>query len=767
MVSGLEVEVAVAAPLLQSYTYKADCLPAAGSRVVVPLGPRRVLGVVLGPSSCQTENKFEVKKIAEILDDVPYFSPELMRLARWLSEYYQHPLGEVFRTMMPASSVRTKTIRIVWTGDSVIQEIKERQEWATAKSLFGSKEFLLRSSFLKRIVSHGLLERWRLNPAEALKELAKLGLVKESKVSLQRGRRTKLSQSRPEGDELKVQSPELTADQQRVLDQIRTQNLLDVDAVDRRPNVLLGVTGSGKTELYLQLIAMMRIKRGNGQALMMVPEIALTPQMTRVFLERFPGQVAVVHSAMSDKDRWHEISRIRSGEASILIGPRSAVFAPFEKLSLILVDEEHDSSYKQTTGLCYHGRDVAILRASIEGSTVFLGSATPSLETYQNARSKRYQLFEIAQRVHGRKLPEVQMIEHQPAFRFGSKPLITDADQDVESMISPQIIDALQKNCNDGFQSIVLVNRRGYAHYLFSLTRSEAVKCPNCSISLTLHARSRKLHCHYCDYVTYTHKILADNPTETYLAVGFGSERMEGFIKSRLQNARVSRLDSDVAGQRMVLQEVLEDFRLGKIDVLVGTQILAKGHDFPRVTLIALIEVDQLLNLPDFRAGERTFQLLVQASGRAGRGDFPGQVLLQTMKPGERLIGWALHHDYKSFAEKELELRRDHDLPPFRRIIAIEINGSDRKSVIDLSDKMALWIEHSAQNHPEEFRKIKVLGPSAPPIEMIRGRRRRIFLFSSAEYLAIGKLTRALCTAFRVMPGDIRLQIDVDPQSML
>ena len=364
------------------------------------------------------------------------------------------------------------------------------------------------------------------------------------------------------------------------------------------------------------------------------------------------------------------LEKVRTGEASILIGPRSSVFAPFHNLKLLFVDEEHDSSYKQTTGLTYNGRDVAVVRAKLESAAIVLGSATPSMESHYNAISGRYIHLTLNERVGGKSLPSVEVVKHQVASRFGQK--LTSNKDSIDIPISKKIINSLRENYDDGFQSIVLVNRRGFAYYLFLLEAGETVGCPQCSISLTVHNKSKTLRCHYCDYKTSIDSIKARYPNQTIMMMGYGSEQAELYLQQELPQANIVRIDSDIVLEKGKLTEILNRFRSGDIDILVGTQILAKGHDFPSVTLICLIELDQMLSLPDFRSGERTFQLLVQAAGRAGRGDHPGRVLVQTSRPDHPVVKTGLQQDYLSFAEMEIAFRSDILYPPFSRMVMFE-----------------------------------------------------------------------------------------------
>jgi primosomal protein N' (replication factor Y) len=488
--------------------------------------------------------------------------------------------------------------------------------------------------------------------------------------------------------------------------------------------------------------------------------------MTRIFEERFPGKVAVVHSAMDDNERWLELERIRRGEASVLIGPRSAVFGPFVNLKLIIVDEEHDGSYKQGSGLLYNARDVAVVRAGMENATIVLGSATPSMESWQNALSGKYHLIEMPERASSKPLPDVETVGAKPAFKAVSF-LQGRSDEPESTPFSDEIIKALQENVQNGQQSIVLVNRRGYAYYLLCVDDRKAFGCPRCSISLSVHGQRKTLRCHYCDYRTTIQQVLADHPDKTWAVVGYGSQKAEDQLKKALPTARMARLDSDTVQDPHVLPEVLAKFRNREIDILVGTQILAKGHDFPNVTLIALLEIDQLLGLPDFRGGERTFQLLVQAAGRSGRGELPGKVIVQSLRAKHPVVQAALKQDFTAFAQEELEFRRAMGYPPYGRLILFEFNGPDPIKLDRWCHELETMISQIFDQQPDLARSVKVLGPAPAPIETIRGRSRRTLMVLSESMQNCRAVAGVIFKYSDKAPNEIRTKIDVDPQSTL
>ena len=751
--------VSIANHLDQTFTYSHKDAVAIGSRVVVPFGKgnRKAVGVVIECSEITEYDPKRIKAIVEVVDKKPIYSKELMQLAEWLSSYYFHPIGEVLRTMLPVSSKGKKLVKKYKLTDKGL-ETRASDTFAGKFLKYAfTRKVSLEKTVIKKMNEYSISNGIMLSELKMYLEKDYATLVKDDKVKTRSMREIKASEEQQlTGQEQR----KLTRAQAKVFEEIS----LGIKDSDSKPFLLWGVTGAGKTEIYMQAIQALFDRSPSAQSLVLVPEISLTPQMTHVFESRFPGIVSVVHSALSDNERWEKLEKVRTGEARILIGPRSAVFAPFQDLKLIFVDEEHDSSYKQTTGLTYNGRDVAIVRAKLESATIVLGSATPSMETFNNAISGRYHYLVLNERVGGKSLPSVEIVRHQVASRYGQKVGSTDA---IDIPISRKVIHSLSQNKIDGFQSIVLVNRRGFAYYLFLLEAGETVNCPQCSISLTVHSKSKVLRCHYCDYKTSIDSIKARYPKETIMMMGYGSEQAELYLKQELPDAKIVRIDSDIVLEKGKLAEILGEFREGKIDILVGTQILAKGHDFPSVTLICLIELDQMLNLPDFRSGERTFQLLVQSAGRAGRGDYPGKVLVQTSRPEHPVVQAGLQQDYLSFAEMEIDFRRDAFYPPFSRLVMFEFSSPKQVVLNSYLQMVEKWLEDMSEKYRDIFEDVMILGPAIPPIEQIRGRYRRTILVSSSNYKHLRFIVASIKNAFKRDVKDIRFKIDVDPQSII
>jgi primosomal protein N' (replication factor Y) len=775
----IELHIAVPSPLHQTFSYTHIEPLAPGTRVVVPFGQQvRTVGVVLAerieaPGAQLSNKNFELKAVREVLDKDPIYSPVLLRLAQWLAHYYMYPIGEVLRTMLPAS--KKKTVKTNYELNTAA-ELNVSTDDLQPNQLFGRKLTMSRTSLVHKL-------REQTGDAKEAETILKKWLRKKwISVATDRGIKARTAEGSEAGT-LPLASvscinealfKDLNPRQSTAVQTILNDGLALKDLTTRKPFLLFGVTGSGKTEVFLHVIrsAILNAEISTGvksQTLILVPEISLTPQMTRIFEERFPGLVAVVHSAMDDHERWRELDRIRRGEALILIGPRSTVFGPFANLKLIIVDEEHDSSYKQGDRLLYNARDVAIVRAGMENATIILGSATPSMESWQNANAGKYRLIEMPERASTKPLPNVEILPGKPAFKALSY-IQGNQNEPVGAHESPfmdEVVTALKQNFENGQQSIVLVNRRGYAYYLISLEDKKAAGCPHCSINLSVHGRKKILRCHYCDYTTTIQKVIADSPEKTWAVVGYGSQKAEECLHQLIPGARISRLDSDTIQDPKALPEILNKFRDGAIDILVGTQILAKGHDFPNVTLIAILEVDQLLGLPDFRGGERTFQLLVQAAGRSGRGSLPGRVIVQSLRAQHPVVQAALKHDYLTFAKLELSFRQAMGYPPFGRLILFEFNSSDGRKLDQWCDSLETKLTSYMEQSPELLKSVRVLGPAPAPIEIIRGRIRRTIMILSPSLQNCRHVAARLASMCAKPPADVRVKIDVDPQSTL
>ncbi|MBV9746620.1 MAG: primosomal protein N', partial [Acidobacteriia bacterium] len=513
--------------------------------------------------------------------------------------------------------------------------------------------------------------------------------------------------------------------------------------------LLHGVTGSGKTEVYLNAIET-ALELGRS-ALLLVPEIALTPAVAGQFLTRFGDRVAILHSAFTDVERSGQWRRIRSGAASVVVGTRSGVFAPVSNLGLIVVDEEHDGSYKQEEAPRYHGRDVAIVRAQAAGACVVLGSATPSLESRYNVERGKYTLLELPGRIEQRPLPTVKLIDMRQEFLETRK----------QAVFSRQLLDAVTQRLESREQTIILLNRRGFSSFVACRACGERIQCINCSVTLTFHKRDYRLLCHYCGYAQKVPSLCAKCSSEHLYFLGLGSERVEEELHHAFGAARIARLDRDTVSGKRQYEQILRDFREGSYDILVGTQMIAKGHDIPNVTLVGVVSADIGLGMPDFRAAERTFQLLTQVAGRAGRGSIPGTVLVQTVNPDHYAVRLAAAHDYQGFYEKELAFRRALHYPPFSAMANVLVRSEQREAALRMSSELGMLV-----TPPPE--KLRVLGPAEAPVPRLKNEYRYQFLIKSASRKALnGLLQQIRCFARDHKWGATALVIDVDPLSLM
>jgi primosomal protein N' (replication factor Y) len=532
--------------------------------------------------------------------------------------------------------------------------------------------------------------------------------------------------------------------QQAAYDQIRQA----LDGREFRTFLLHGVTGSGKTEVYLKAID--TLPQGSG-ALLLVPEIALTPAMAGQFFSRFGDRVAILHSAFTDTERTDQWRRIRSGAASVVVGTRSGVFAPVRNLRLIVVDEEHDGSYKQEENPRYNGRDVAIVRAQAAGACVVLGSATPSLESRYNAERGKYTLLELPERIEARPMPAVQLIDMRQEF-------LETRRQDT---FSRGLLEAIGGRLENGEQTIVLLNRRGFSSFVACRACGERVECINCSLTLTFHKRDRRLLCHYCGYAEKVPGVCPKCASEHVYFLGIGSEKVEEELHRAFPTARIARLDRDTVTGKRHYETILQEFREGNYDILVGTQMIAKGHDIPNVTLVGVVSADVGLSMPDFRAAERTFQLLTQVAGRAGRGNMPGIVLIQTINPDHYAVRMAAAQDYQAFYEKELHFRRMMHYPPFSAMANVLVRSEKKEMAMRMSAELGILL----QPPPE---KLRVMGPAEAPVPRLKNEYRYQFLIKAASRKSLNELLQKIrAFAAERKWGATALVIDVDPLTLM
>jgi primosomal protein N' (replication factor Y) len=735
------IHVAVPVPTLDLLTYRVPPEtppPSVGARVVVPIGTRSVTGIVVAIDvSAAGLNAADVKAVRDLLDRESFIPPDVVDLARWTAEYYGAGTGETITAVLPpktrgerADSHKTRRVAtLTAAGMEGLERGTAKQRDALA-TIGGSVTGVSTAELAAKGFS-----------ADTLARLARQGLISFRQEVLDRDPfdSSTLSVAAADPDR------QLTSEQESAL-----KRLTKLAAAGTFRAVLLhGVTGSGKTEIYVRLAAAQRAA-GRG-TIMLVPEIALTPAIAATFRQAFGERVAIQHSGLSDGERHDQWQRIRRGDVDIVVGTRSAVFAPVPRLGLIVVDEEHDTSYKQEESPRYNGRDVAIVRAQRAGALVVLGSATPSMETYQNAASGKFEHIVLSNRVMDRSLAAVTIVDMREEYAAGGPDVI----------LSRALTAGLAHRVEQREQSVVLLNRRGFATAAFCRQCAGTVDCPNCSVSLVIHGEgsARRARCHYCNYTARVPTTCPLCAAPYMEQAGFGTERVEAEVKRLVPAARVARLDRDAVRRKGALSALLSRFRDGDIDVLVGTQMIAKGHDFPRVTLVGVVSADVGLGLADFRASERTFQLITQVAGRAGRGDRPGEAIVQTIYPDHYSIQLACHQDYRAFFEREMKFRQAMRYPPQVSLINTVVRARTYTAAMD--DAAAI-VQQLRQLDQKEFR---VLGPAPAPLGKLRGEYRVQFLLKSANRR---RMREALLEILAKRPDVARrTTVDVDPVSVL
>ena len=748
------IHVAVPVPSLGLLTYRVPGnlpRPVVGSRVVVPLGSRIVTGIVMDDVSASDVEDSAIKPVKDVLDTEAFVPSEVVELARWTAEYYAAGPGDTITAVLPpmargGRSDAHKTIRmaaITAAGLEIVGRAFQARQDGDAEKVAPQKQ--LEALELLAGIPTGI----------STPELASRGVAADAVARLVKRGFVSLRADRVDRDPFEVAavkniavdpSRKLTSEQEAAFSRLRGF----ADARRFQVALLHGVTGSGKTELYLRLA--MHVRAAGRRALILVPEIALTPVVTSLVREAFGDRVAIQHSGLSDGERHDQWQRIRRGDVDAVIGTRSAVFAPLEGIGLIVVDEEHDGSYKQEESPRYHGRDVAIVRGQRADALVVLGSATPSMESYQNAMSGRYERIVLERRVLDRPLADVTVVDMREEY----------ANKGPDVVISGALSDALIARLDKKEQALMLLNRRGFATAIFCRQCAGTMDCPNCSVSLVVHGEgpSRRARCHYCNY---TMRVPAACPkcAGPYLEqAGFGTERVEAEVKRLCPTARVARLDRDAIRRKGALTAILEKFRAGEIDVLVGTQMIAKGHDFPRVTLVGVVSADVGLGLADFRASERTFQLLTQVAGRAGRGEDPGEAIVQTIYPDHYSIQLARQQNYRAFFDKEIDFRKRMRYPPLVSMINTIVRSHTFAAAMDDAGDLVQRLRAGA-----EQAGVRILGPAPAPLARLRGEYRTQVLIKGTNRK---KMREALLGAIASRPDlERRVVVDIDPVSVL
>ncbi|MEY8599289.1 primosomal protein N' [Staphylococcus shinii] len=770
-----------------------------GMRVIVPFGPRTIQGYVMKVTDKPDGNidTAKLKEIKEIQDIKPELTEELIQLTEWYNNYFVTKRISMLEVMLP-SAIKAKYIKVFLIEDVdavpealkvkfdkegqylykeaqynddlgqivpllkqgivsemtlLSQNVSKKKQRAVSiiegfdyDSVLGSLE---KSKKQYELYAYLLDER---HHTVLLKDLEEMGFSKSSIDTLMRKGFVEKYDAIVERDPFETrvfeqdQKQQLTDDQQAAYDSI----LENIRARQQRTYLLHGVTGSGKTEVYLQTIEEV-LKLGR-QAMMLVPEIALTPQMVLRFKRRFGDEVAVLHSGLSKGERYDEWQKIRDGKASVSVGARSSVFAPFKNLGMIIIDEEHESSYKQEDYPRYHARDIAQWRSQYHKCPLILGSATPSLETYARAEKGVYELLSLPNRVNQQALPEIEIVDMRTELSSGNR-----------SMFSEQLRKSIQQRLDRNEQIVLFLNRRGYASFMLCRDCGHVPQCPNCDISLTYHKSTDQLKCHYCGHQEVPPNKCPNCESEHIRQVGTGTQRVEELLQEAFQEARIIRMDVDTTTRKGAHEKLLDDFGAGKGDILLGTQMIAKGLDFPNITLVGVLNADTMLNLPDFRASERTYQLLTQVSGRAGRHEKEGQVIIQTYNPEHYAIKDVQANDYTAFFNKEMNYRKMGKYPPYFFLINFTVAHKEMKKVMEASKHIhKILLQHLTD-------KALVLGPSPAALSRINNEYRFQILVKYKSEPALHEALKYLDDYYhdQYLKEKLSLKIDINPQMMM
>jgi primosomal protein N' (replication factor Y) len=715
-----------------------------GSAVLVPFGTRELTGYVVGFT--QTPDVAHVKDIRALSGDTT-LSDQMMALAAWISNYYVCSLGEAIAQMFP-TSIRRGRARV--KTESIVKLAIPYEE---AEALIASMENRAprQTQALRAILSKGpVMSRRHLNNAVgstsgAVRALINKGILTETRREVLRSPLKKISKTQKP-------APVLTPEQDKAVKTI----IESLDQVSPKPFLLHGVTASGKTEVYMRVIEAV-LARGES-AIVLVPEISLTPQMTRSFCQRFGRNVAVLHSKLSSGERFDEWRRAERGDARIVVGARSAVFAPVRNLGFIVVDEEHENSYKQEESPRYHARDVACERARISNAVCVLGSATPSVESYHRALRGEYNLLELPHRVEMWEMPTVEVVDMREELAEGNR-----------SMFSRALSQAISDSLDRGEQVILFLNRRGYSTFVLCRECGYSMRCPECDVALTYHAAGSSIRCHYCDHEEPVPLVCPSCGSRYIRYFGAGTQKIEGEVKRVFPRARTVRMDTDTTRRKGAHETIVGKFKKGEYDILVGTQMVAKGLDFPNVTLVGVISADTCLNLPDYKAGERTFQLLTQVAGRAGRGEKGGHVVVQTYSPEHYAIELGETYDYKGFFDEEISCRNEGMYPPFSRLILVVVSGKNLRVVEKYSTALVRTLQAKVRS-VKEWKSIRILGPAPCALARVRGMHRWQILLKVDPCITPhdhNKLIEEMLEACPPPSYDIIIQVDIDPESML
>lgn len=812
------VEVAVSLPIWKTFTYRVPLVfkdqIGIGKRVLVPFQRRKVTGYVLAfPAPIPDDlDPDRVKEVIDLLDEISLFDEEMLWFFRWISNYYFYPLGEVIKTGLPPGlTVETcRTLKITPEGKDRLAELPPESEdhrflqilaqegeisldilsrrlkaeslhsriFSLKKNGLLAEELRLKKGRIKARIEafiifrgeDGVEEKPHLTPKESeilrfiqsRKRVSRRdiqakfprvsfylrGLVKKGLVTLDF---EEIYRDPFEGENFGSDlEPILTPDQGKVLSEVERS----IATGEFSSFLLHGITGSGKTEVYLR--AIQRVIEEGREAIVLVPEISLTPQLISRFKRRFKKGIALLHSRLSSGERYDQWRQILKGEVCIVIGARSAIFAPFKRLGIIIVDEEHETSFKQEEKLKYNARDLAVIRAKMYGAVLILGSATPSIESFFNTQIQKFHYLRLPQRVESRPLPAVEIVDMRLEKGDGKY-----------RVFSKRLEEGLLINAEEGRQSLLFLNRRGFANFILCRDCGGTFHCPNCSVTLTYHAVGRVLQCHHCGFTTPTPPRCPRCQGYNLHPLGIGTQRVEDEILRLIPSARITRMDRDTTTRKGAYKKIVYAMGSGKIDILIGTQMIVKGHDFPNITLVGIICADTVLNFPDFRASERTFQLLTQAAGRAGRGDQTGRVIIQTYNPNHYSILKAKDHDFLTFYQEEILYREELLYPPFSRLANFRISGNNKDSTQDFAKRLGIVGAQIKKKRKIYRDHLDLLGPCSAPLARIKGKYRWQLLVKSDRTERLHRFIGELVRKMEKEAIGVHLDVDVDPINLM
>jgi len=812
------VEVALPLPIEGTFTYAHDgATPVRpGTRVLVSFGREQRIGWVVGESSGPPPKG--LKSILDVVESEPSVTPQVLDLCRWLGKYYVAPLGLALRSATPAVLTDSSRHQLQLAHhpsaertdreERLITALRDRDGESTVRTLRRSLKMGSLWPEIRSLSEQGVLLHRTIPPQPATPKTQKVVRItrwiedlseEEELFGRARRQRELYTHLREIGGEAELSvlgdrgygRSLVTGLEGRELAEVTDEVVIRDPFADRAPPeapahrptprqaeaigrlraalesgeagafLLNGITGSGKTLVYLELI---RTALDQGRtALVLVPEISLTPQTVERFRSHFGDRIAVLHSGLSDGERYDAWRELRAGRRKVAVGARSALFAPLPNLGVVVVDEEHDGSYKQSEAPRYHARDLAVVRAGMENAVCVLGSATPSLESWRNVELGKFERLDLPDRVGGGSLPPVRVIDLRESRKKASASEDRASFSEAGLVLSPELVSAVQKRLKADEQTILLLNRRGYSAFLQCRECGFVESCPNCSVSLTYHRGTRRLICHHCRHEAEAPERCARCHAADLSYRGLGTEQVERVVAETFPEARLARMDVDTTSGKWAHHDILTRVRDGEVDVLLGTQMIAKGLDFPNVTLVGVINADVGIHLPDFRASERTFQLLSQVAGRAGRGPKGGEVLIQTRMPEHYAVTSAVAHDYEGFAVRELAEREAPRYPPHVRLVNVVLSSPDREVAVRESERAARWI----RDRVGTTGSVEVVGPAPSPIERLHGRWRWHFLLRSTSVSALGRVAWGLFRDYRPRGTDVRLGIDRDPASLL